>query len=463
MTRKHALMPLPLVMALALALTGCASVGPDYQRPDIALPAGQQLPPVDARWWQSFGDSQLDALIDEALRYNRDLRQAAARVDEAAAALGSARASRLPQVTANVGSARAQTSQYSSGAGALGSQHSAGLNASWELDLWGKLARQREAAAANLTASEYTLAAARLSLAAQVSNAYFQLLAFDSQLAAAEATLKGREDSFRLRQKRFNGGMTSELELKQAEAELASAQAAVPKLAQAVKQSEHALAVLLGRAPRELLQTPVRGKPLDRLVEVPAIPADLPSDLLLRRPDIAAAEQQLIAANARIGVARAAYFPSIGLSAGIGSESVKLAQLFSGPAQVWSFAGNLAAPIFNNGAIAADVSAASARQQQALAGYEKVVQSAFADTLDALSAVRSSRDTELAQRKQLDAMREALRLARLRYDNGYSSYLEVLDAERSVFQLEQALADARLTRLQAAVSLYTALGGGWRG
>ncbi|WP_174873405.1 efflux transporter outer membrane subunit [Vogesella oryzae] len=458
MTPKHALMPL----LLAAVLSGCAAVGPDYQRPELALPAGKALPQVEARWWQSFGDRQLDALIDEALRYNRDLQQAAARVDEAAAALGSARASRLPQVTANAGATRAQTSQYSSGAGAIGNQYSAALNASWELDLWGKLARQREAATANLSASEYTLAAARLSLAAQVSNAYFQLLAYDAQLAAARATLQGREDSFRLRQKRFNGGMTSELELKQAEAELASAQAAVPKLSQAVDRSEHALAVLLGRAPRELLQAPARGKPLERLAEAPSVPGDLPSDLLLRRPDIAAAEQQLIAANARIGVARAAYFPSIGLSAGIGSESYKLSQLFSGPAQMWSFAGNLAAPIFNNGAIAADVSAASARQKQALAGYEKAVQSAFADTLDALTAVRSSRETELAQRKQLEAMREALRLARLRYDNGYSSYLEVLDAERSVFQLEQSLADARLARLQAAVSLYTALGGGWQ-
>ncbi|MFC3531916.1 efflux transporter outer membrane subunit [Vogesella facilis] len=458
MTPKHALMPL----MVALALSGCAAVGPDYQRPALELPAGQQVAKVDARWWQSFGDSQLDALIDEALRYNRDLQQTAARVEEAAAALGSARASQLPRVDAKLGSTRTQSSEYSSAAGALYSYHQAGLSASWELDLWGKLARQREAAAANLAASEYSLAAARLSLAAQVSNAYFQLLAFDAQLAAAQATLKGREDSFMLRQKRFNGGMTSELELKQAEAELASAQAAVPKLSQAVDKSEHALAVLLGRSPRDLLQAPSRGKPLERLAEAPSVPGDLPSDLLLRRPDIAAAEQQLIAANARIGVARAAYFPSIGLSAGIGSESLKLAQLFSGPAQVWNFAGNLTAPIFNNGAIAADVSAATARQKQALAGYEKAVQAAFADTLDALTAVRGSRETELAQRKQLDAMREALRLARLRYDNGYSSYLEVLDAERSVFQLEQALADARLARLQAAVSLYTALGGGWQ-
>ncbi|SCK17114.1 efflux transporter outer membrane subunit [Vogesella sp. LIG4] len=459
MKPKHALMPL----MVALALSGCAAVGPDYQRPALELPAGQQVAKVDARWWQSFGDAHLNALIDEALQYNRDLRQAGARVEEAAASLDSARASRLPQVTANAGAARARTSQYSSGAGAIGDQYSASLNASWELDLWGKLSRQREAAAANLAASEYGLDAVRLSLAAQVSDAYFQLLAFDSQLAAAQATLKGREDSFTLRQKRFNGGMTSELELKQAEAELAAAQAAVPKLAQAVDKSEHALAVLVGRSPRQLMQQPVRGQLQDSLVEVPSVPADLPSDLLLRRPDIAVAEQQLIAANARIGVARAAYFPSIGLSAGIGSESFKLSQLFSGPAQMWSFAGNLAAPIFNNGAIAADVSAATARQKQALAGYEKAVQSAFADTLDALTAVRSSRETELAQRKQLDAVREAFRLARLRYDNGYSSYLEVLDAERSVFQLEQSLADARLARLQAAVGLYTALGGGWQG
>ena len=229
-----------------------------------------------------------------------------------------------------------------------------------------------------------------------------------------------------------------------------------------MRQTEHALAVLTGVNPRELLQPVARGKALDGLTVPLDVPSGLPSDLLLRRPDIAAAEAQLVAANARIGVARAAYFPSIGLSAGLGSASLELSKLFTGPAQTWNFAANLAAPIFNNGQIAAGVDAANARQKQALAAYEKAVQAAFADTLDALSAVGTSRETEAAQSQQLAAMREALRLARLRYDAGYSSYLEVLDAERSVFQLEQAQSDARLARLRAVVNLYSALGGGWQ-
>ncbi|WP_147696080.1 efflux transporter outer membrane subunit [Vogesella mureinivorans] len=455
---KQALMPL----LVAAALSACAAVGPDYQRPSLPLPQGSQQAQVDAHWWRQFGDATLNRLIADAQQYNRDLQQTAARVEEAAAAAGAARASQLPQVNASLGGARAQTSRYSSGAGAIGESYSGGLSASWEFDLWGKEARKREAANADLAQTERLLDGARQSLSAQVASTYFQLLSYDAQLASVQATLQGREESLTLRKKRFNGGMTSELELKQAEAEAASARAAVPRLKQAVRQTEHALAVLTGVNPRELITPLARGKALDALAVPRDIPADLPSDLLLRRPDIAAAEAQLVAANARIGVARSAYFPSIGLSAGLGSASLELSKLFTGPAQTWSFAANLAAPIFNNGQIAAGVDAANARQKQALAAYEKAVQAAFADTLDALSAVGTSRDTEAAQAQQLAAMRGALRLARLRYDAGYSSYLEVLDAERSVFQLEQSQSDARLSRLRAVVSLYSALGGGWQ-
>ena len=457
MTLKQALMPL----LVAAALSACA-VGPDYQRPGLALPQGSEQAQVDAHWWRQFGDATLNRLIADAQQYNRDLQQTAARVDEAAAAAGAARASQLPQVNASLSGARAQTSRYSSGAGALGESYTGGLSASWELDLWDKEARKREAANADLTQSQRLLDAARQSLSAQVASTYFQLLSYDAQLAAVQATLQGREESLTLRKKRFNGGMTSELELKQAEAETAAARAAVPRLRQAVAQIEHALAVLTGTNPRELVQPVARGKTLEALTVPPQVPSGLPSDLLLRRPDLAAAEAQLVAANARIGVARAAYFPSIGLSAGLGSASFELSKLFTGPAQTWNYAANLAAPIFNNGEISAGVDAANARQKQALAAYEKAVQSAFADTLDALSAVRTSQEAETAQGQQLAAMREALRLARLRYDAGYSSYLEVLDAERSVFQLEQSLSDARLARLNAVVSLYSALGGGWQ-
>ncbi|MDC7706157.1 efflux transporter outer membrane subunit [Vogesella indigofera] len=458
MMLKQALLP----MVVAAALSACA-VGPDYQRPQLDMPqAAANVAPVANDWWRSFEDPVLDAMIDESLRYNRDLVQAAARVEEAAAAAGVARAGLLPQVSASAGSGRSQTSTYSSGGGALLDSRQAGLTASWELDLWGKLRREREAALADVSASEHSLAALRLSLGSQVAKSYFQLASYDAQLASARATLQSREQSLQLRQKRFNGGMTSELELRQAEAEAASARATVPQLAQAVTQTEHALAVLLGRSPRDIAANLGRGKALSALAEPEQIPSGLPSDLLLRRADVAAAEASLIAANARIGVARAAYFPSISLSAGIGSASTALVDLFSGPAQTWNFAANLTAPIFNAGRIAAGVDAANARQKQALAVYEKTVQQAFADTLDAMSAVSTTRATEQAQLQQLASLREALRLARLRYDNGYSSYLDVLDAERGVFQVEQALSSARLARLSAVVSLYAALGGGWQ-
>lgn len=458
MTLKQAVLPL----LVATALSACA-IGPDYQRPVLELPqAAANVAPVTADWWQGFADPVLNATIDEALRYNRDLVQAAARVEEAEAAAGIARASLLPEVNGSVSSARSRASLYSSGAGALGNSRQAMLNASWELDVWGKLRREREAALADVSASANLLAAARLSLSSQVAKTYFQLASYDAQLASARGTLQSREESLALRKKRFNGGMTSELELRQAEAEAAAARAVVPQLAQAVTQTEHALAVLLGRSPRAIAANVARGKGLAALAEPPQIPAALPSDLLLRRADVAAAESRLVAANARIGVARAAYFPSISLSAGLGSVSSSLSDLFSGPAQTWNFAAGLTAPIFNAGRIAAGVDVANARQKQALAGYEKAVQQAFADTLDALSAVSAARETEAAQQAQLTALREALRLARLRYDNGYSSYLDVLDAERGVFQVEQALSSARLARLSAVVSLYAALGGGWQ-
>ena len=451
---------LVLPMLVASALSACA-IGPDYKRLNMDMPqAAANVPAISSDWWREFGDPVLTGMVDEALRYNRDLLQAAARVEEAAAAAGVARSSLLPQVNANVGTSRVQTSRYSSGAGVLADSQQAGLSASWELDLWGKLRREREAALADVSASKGVRDALRLSLGSQVAQTYFQLACYDAQLNSARATLDSREQALTLRKKRFNGGMTSELELRQAEAETAAARAIVPQLTQAVTQTEHALAVLLGRSPRDIAANLGRGQGLAAIRTPVDIPAGLPSDLLLRRPDIAAAEARLIAANARIGVARAAYFPSISLSAGIGSASTELAQLFSGPAQTWNFAANLAAPIFNAGKIAAGVDAANARQKQALAAYEKTVQQAFAETLDVMSAVATTRDTEAAQQAQLASLREALRLARLRYDNGYSSYLEVLDAERGVFQVEQALSSARLARLSAIAALYTALGGG---
>ncbi|MCS3804069.1 multidrug efflux system outer membrane protein [Chromobacterium alkanivorans] len=458
---KRALIP----SLTALALTACA-VGPDYSRPKLELPASAQAqsPAIAMDWWKQFHDPVLDQLIAEALQHNQDLAVAAARVDEAAAQAGIARAQLLPALNANAGYQRGRTSTATTTPGAplVSDVRNAKLTASWELDLWGKLRRGNEAARADFAASRFARDSSTLAIAAQTAQTYFQLRAYDAQLDIAKRTLQSREESLKLQTKRFKGGLISELDQQQAEAEAASARAKVPQIASALEQTESALGVLLGHSPKQLVAGGIqRGQSLDALSAPPEVPAGLSSSLLERRPDIAASEQQLIAANARIGVARAAYFPSISLSGALGSQSLSLDTLFTGPTRTWSFVGNLAAPVFNFGQTGYAVDAASARQKQALAQYQKTVQSAFKDALDALSGYGAAREIQAAQTTQFQALNKSLRLANLRYDNGYASYLDVLDAQRNSFQAELGLVSAKLDQLNAVVGLYKALGGGW--
>ncbi|AXT45952.1 MULTISPECIES: efflux transporter outer membrane subunit [Chromobacterium] len=458
---KRALIP----SLAALALTACA-VGPDYSRPKLELPdsAQAQSPAIAMDWWKQFNDPVLDQLIAEALEHNQDLAAAAARVDEAAAQAGIARAQLLPALNANAGYQRGRTSTATTTPGAplVSDVRNANLTASWELDLWGKLRRGNEAARADFAASRFARDSSKLAIAAQTAQTYFQLRAYDAQLDIAKRTLQSREESLKLQTKRFKGGLISELDQQQAEAEAASARAKVPQIASALAQTESALGVLLGHSPKQLVAGGIqRGQSLDALSAPPEVPAGLSSSLLERRPDIAASEQQLIAANARIGVARAAYFPSISLSGALGSQSLSLDTLFTGPTRTWSFVGNLAAPVFNFGQTGYAVDAANARQKQALAQYQKTVQSAFKDALDALSGYGAARDIQAAQTTQFQALNKSLRLANLRYDNGYASYLDVLDAQRNSFQAELGLVSAKLDQLNAVVGLYKALGGGW--
>nr|WP_199067050.1 efflux transporter outer membrane subunit [Chromobacterium sp. ASV5] len=459
---KRALLP----SVLAVALTACA-VGPDYSRPKVELPgasAAAATPDISQDWWKQFGDPALDQLIAEALQNNQNLAATAARVEQAAAQAGIARAALLPSLGAGAGfqRGRASTETATPGAPLVSDVRNANLTAAWELDLWGKLRRGNEAARAEFEASRFARDATELALTAQVAQTYFQLRALDAQLDIAKRTLQSREESLRLQTKRFTGGMISELDQRQAEAEAASARAAVPQIARSLEQTESALGVLLGHSPRQLVENKLlRGKDINSLATPPDVPADLPSSLLERRPDIAASEQQLIAANARIGVAKAAYFPSINLTGSLGSQSLSLDSLFTGPTRTWGFAANLAAPIFNFGATGYGVDAASAGQKQALAQYQQTIQNAFKDALDALSANAAARDILQAQTTQLAALNRTLRLAGLRYDNGYSSYLDVLDAQRNSFQSELNLVNAKLDRLNTTVSVYKALGGGW--
>ncbi|MDF0604509.1 efflux transporter outer membrane subunit [Neisseriaceae bacterium TC5R-5] len=461
---KRALLPL----LITLALSACA-VGPDYHRPLLELPEASAAQASSEAllvkdWWQQFKDPILTQLIDEALQHNQDLLTAAARVDEAAAQAGIARAQLLPTLDANAAYQRGRSSSeiVTPGTPLVADTRNANLQVAWELDLWGKLRRSNEAARANFAATRFARDASQLSIAAQVAQTYFQLRAYDAQLEIAQRTLATRQETLTLQNKRFARGAISALDQAQAEADEAATRATVPQIANARAQTATALNILVGRSAKTMVEGELpRGGNIDQLLVPTSIPADLSSTLLARRPDVAASEQQLIAANAQIGVARAAYFPTISLTGALGSQSTSLDGLFSGPARTWSFVGNAAAPIFNFGQTGYNVDAATARQKQALAGYEKTVQSAFKDALDALSAQNSSRDILQAQTVQSSALSKSLKLATLRYDKGYSSYLEVLDAQRGSFQAELNVVSAKLNQLNAAVGLYKALGGGW--
>lgn len=459
----------------AFVLSGCA-IGPDYKRPDVDFPEfyikdaktaaidtslPSEVEAIASDWWRNFNDPILDEMVTSALTYNQDLVQASARVDEAAAQARIARNALLPQINGSAGAGRGQSSEYIAGLNPPASNFNAAATVSWELDVWGALRRGNESARASYLASSYTRDALQLSLTAQVAQTYFQLRAYDAQLVLSQETIRTREQSLDVQTKRFNEGFLSRVEVAQAQAELADARLNGEKQALAIQTTETALSVLLGRSPREFLQAHARGHSIAEMPKALDMPTDLPANLLLRRPDIASAEQRLIAANADIGVARAAYFPSIGLTGTLGSNSLALSQLFSGPAAAWSFVGNLATPIFNFGTTQAQVKAANARQQQALAGYQKAIQVGFKDVLDSFNTQSSSTRQMKAQSDQVAATQEALKLLNLRYAEGYSGYFEVLDSQRSAYAAQLALIDAQLTQLNAQVNVYKALGGGW--
>ena len=330
------------------------------------------------------------------------------------------------------------------------------VSASWEIDLWGQLRRATEAARADLLGTEECRRGVVLTVVTAVAVAYTDLCDLDEQLAIARRTVSSRENSLSLFRLRFERGLISELELQQAESEYQAAVATVPLFEQLIAEQEDALDVLLGRNPGTI----PRGRSLDELV-VPDIPAGMPSQLLERRPDIRQAEQNLIASNARIGVAKAAYFPTITLTGIYGLESTELSTLFTGPAKTWTYAGSLAGPIFTAGATAGAVETARAQQQENLFRYRQVIQQAFREVEDGLIGQRKTREQLAAQFRQVEALRDYALLARLRYDNGYTSYLEVLDAERSLFAGELSYAQTKGNLFRALVSLYKSMGGGW--
>ncbi len=457
--------PRPAVL-LSLILAGCA-VGPDYQRPPVHAPAAFHYADKEARqvadtlWWSQFHDPAMDKLIHIALAENKDVQIAAARVDQFLGRLASTRSPLFPQVGADLGGQRQRVSQIGAlplpaGASPIGNLYDASLSVSWEIDLFGRLRRESEAARADVLASEEGRRATILTLVASVAQSYINLRSLDRQLDIAKATATSRAESLRVFQLRFDAGTVSELERTQNQAEYEDALSRIPPLETQIAQQEHALSILLGRNPGPI----GRGSELDQL-QLPAVPAGLPSDLLARRPDLRQAEQNLISANALIGAARAQYFPTISLTGLLGSVSTELHNLFTGPAKVWSYGLAAAMPIFTAGGIGGQVRQAEAVQRQALLQYQKAIQVAFQEVEDALVALQKSHVQLDAQGRQVKTLATYARLARIRYENGYTSYIEVLDAERQLFDTQVAYTQTQNTMFASLVNLYKTMGGGW--
>ena len=455
-----------LWMFPALLLGGCL-VGPDYQRPEVVTPSAWRFEEPEVRelsntlWWEQFGDPVLNELIGIAVQENKDLLIAAARIEEFLGRLGATRADLYPQVGAEAAAGREGRSGVAPfTSGSSGKQtdnvYQAFLTASWEIDLWGRIRRASEAARAELLSQEEARLAVVLSLVSSVANSYINLLNLDRQLEIARETARTRKETLELFELRFEGGVISELELSQVRSEYQAALAVIPRAENLIAQQENALSILLGRNPGPI----PRGRRLDEL-QLPAVPAGLPSDLLAQRPDIRQAEQNLIAANARIGVARAAYFPTISLTAALGTVSADLSDLFTGDSKAWNYSVPVAVPIFTAGRIKGEVQAAEALQRQSLIAYEQAVQNAFREVEDALVGQNRARAEVAVLAQQVEALRSYAELARLRYDEGYASYIEVLDAERSLFDVELSYEQSRSALLQALVQMYKALGGGW--
>ena len=459
--KQHALAAL-----VAAAVAGC-TVGPDYARPVVDTPAAWRIDypkaaeVANTKWWEQFGDPVLNALIETALRENRDIRIAAARVDQFAGALVSTRSQSLPQLGYGADASRAQASRVGQppippGADNQFTLYQASLGASWQLDLFGRVRRLTEAAQAQVYASEQAQRGVVLTLVTSVAASYIGLRALDRQLEIARATARNFGETARIFDLRFRAGIVSQTEVVQIRSQYQQALAAIPAFEQAIAAQENLISILLGRNPGPI----PRGKSIDQLVP-PLIPADLPSALLQRRPDIMQAEQNLVAANANIGATRALYYPSLSLTGALGSASTAFGNFLTGPASVWLLAAGLTGPIFTFGAIEGQVSAAEAQEQQALFFYQRTILNAFRETNDALVGSQKKIEEVAMQGLRVDALREFARLSRLKFDKGVAGYLEVLIAENELFAAEIASVSLLAARYSQLVSVYQAMGGGW--
>jgi multidrug efflux system outer membrane protein len=456
----------PVATAVAaLLLSGCA-IGPDYKRPAVDAPGAFRFEIHEARdtantaWWQQFSDPELDRLIAIALAENKDVKIAAARIDQFLGQYAATRSLLFPQVGASLSAQRQRIPPaqmpFASRAESVIETYDAALSVNWEIDVFGKRRRQTEAARANVLASEEGRRATILTLVSSVAQSYITLRELDRQLEIARSTARSRQGSFLLFKERFEGGTVSELELAQTKSQYEASLVTIPQVESQIGQAEDALAVLLGRNPGPIR----RGATLTGLA-LPAVPAGLPSQLLERRPDLRQAEQNLVAANALIGAARAQYFPTISLTGLLGAISPEFSGLFKGANKAWSYAADASVPIFTSGGLAGNVETAEAQQREALLRYQQAIQTAFREVADALISYSKSGEELAFQNRQVATLARYLELAQLRYDNGYTSYIEVLDAERNLFDAQVAQAQTQANVRLSLVNLYKAMGGGW--
>jgi len=456
-----------ITLFLLVLIMGACSVGPDYTRPVIDTPSTWRIEETEGKdlantaWWEQFGDPVLNELITTALRENKDLMIASARVQEYSGRLAKTRSELFPQIGYDAEASRDRMSESlatspPSGVNNEQTSISAVLNANWEIDLWGRIRRLSESARADLLAKEEARRGVVLSLVSAVATGYIQLRDYDRQLEIAKETAASRNETLKLFELRFEGGVISQVEVAQVRSQYEEAQAAIPDIERSIAETENSLSVLLGRNPGPIR----RGKTIEELNLFP-VPAGLPSALLEQRPDILEAEQNLISANAQIGAARALYFPTISLTGFFGSSSEDLSDLFSGSSRTWNFAGSIIGPIFTFGQIDGQVQQAKAVHQQLLVTYEQTIQDAFREVDDALVSHHSSRKRVASRKRQVEALQQYVRLSRLRYDNGYASFLEVLDAERSLFDAELAYSQSQGDVFSSLVAIYKAIGGGW--
>jgi len=455
-----------VVLGLAALLAGCTALAPRYERPPAPVPAAfpgetaaaaTQAPASDIAWQQYFGDARLKRLIAIALANNRDLRIAVFSIEQARAQLGLRRADEWP--TVGLGASLTRAPSTTPGVRGNTSVYTAGLAVtSYELDLFGRLRNLTDAAAAQLLGTEEARKTVQISLIASVANTYLALLADDELMKVTSDTLVTREESYRLTRLKFDHGATSEIDFRLAESLLEAARVALAQLTRQRMLDENALVLLLGQAvPAELPP----GLPVTDQQMVADLPAGIPSEVLARRPDVRAAEQQLVAAHANIGAARAAFFPRITLTGSAGTASTDLSGLFKSGSFAWTFAPQLLLPIFDAGRNESNLALAKANREIALAQYEKSIQTAFREVADALAGRATLSDQVRAQQAQANAEAVRTRLAQLRYDNGAASYLDVLDAQRSLFAAQQAVVLAQALQAQTLVNLYKVLGGGW--